>query len=161
MMVNDGFSLKMIAERLEVGVSLLRKVMKQVDIQPHGPRRMTTRQRFESHVDRSAGSVACHEYRGARDQRGYGKFPKGTHGAGWTAAHRVAWELEVGPIPDGFWVLHHCDNPPCVNVKHLFLGDSDINVADMVAKRRHRPQGRMPVHIGERQRRLAKWNVQS
>lgn len=45
--------------------------------------------------------------------------------------------MYVGPIPDGAWVLHKCDNPPCVNPKHLFVGDVRDNVADAVAKGRN------------------------
>ena len=49
-----------------------------------------------------------------------------------------------GPIAHGLWVLHKCDNPPCVNPTHLFLGDAPANSADMVAKgRAFRPQGEL------------------
>lgn len=50
--------------------------------------------------------------------------------------HRVAYELFVGPIPDGQWVLHRCDNPPCVRPDHLFLGTPSDNTRDKVAKNR-------------------------
>lgn len=52
--------------------------------------------------------------------------------------HRVAWESANGPVPDGMFVLHRCDNPPCCNPTHLFLGDHADNMADMVAKGRGR-----------------------
>jgi hypothetical protein len=51
-------------------------------------------------------------------------------------AHRIAWTLVCGPIPDGLWVLHKCDTPLCVNVDHLFLGTGKDNSLDMVAKLR-------------------------
>lgn len=51
--------------------------------------------------------------------------------------HRAAWIVTHGPIPDGLQVLHRCDNPPCCNPAHLFLGTQLDNVSDMNAKRRH------------------------
>jgi len=53
-----------------------------------------------------------------------------------TYAHRVAWETAHGPIPKGMCVCHHCDNPPCIELTHLFLGTKPDNNADMVAKGR-------------------------
>jgi hypothetical protein len=65
---------------------------------------------------------------------GYGQI----HSSGRTAyAHRVAWERANGPIPDGEFVLHDCDNRRCVNPAHLRLGSFQDNMDDMTGKLRH------------------------
>jgi hypothetical protein len=56
-------------------------------------------------------------------------------GSVWKA-HRVAWTLANGPIPAGMHVLHTCDNPPCCNPGHLWLGTQADNMADMARKGR-------------------------
>lgn len=72
----------------------------------------------------------CWVWKSSRNRpRGYGSFKA-------QRAHRVSWELVNGPIPDGLWVLHKCDNPPCVRPDHLFLGTVGDNVRDMTAKGR-------------------------
>ena len=65
---------------------------------------------------------------------GYGELAIG--GGKKIRAHRFAWVLSHGPVPNGLFVLHRCDNPPCVNPEHLWLGTRVDNIADMVAKGR-------------------------
>lgn len=74
----------------------------------------------------------CWEWQAGRMKDGYGKVFLG----GYWLAHRLAYTALVGPIPDGLSVLHHCDNPPCVNPAHLFPGTQADNMRDCSAKNR-------------------------
>ena len=66
---------------------------------------------------------------------GYGQIRRGDK---ILRAHRYVWTVVNGPIPDGLHVLHTCDNPPCINIAHLWLGTNADNVADRTAKGRSR-----------------------
>lgn len=93
----------------------------------------TMDERFWARVKPAANG--CHEWTGSRQKYGHGmiRLPFADRG---TLAHRLAWELKKGPIPEGMHVLHSCDNPPCVNTEHLFLGTHADNMADKEAKNR-------------------------
>ena len=97
--------------------------------------RKTPRERFWSYVDRSGGNDpdTCWPWRGSLSADGqYGRFslPDGSR----RRSTRIAWEWQVGPIPDGYQLDHLCRNPLCVRVSHLEAVPVAVNMA-----RRSRP----------------------
>lgn len=89
-------------------------------------------QRFWSKT--RSGTDGCIEWTAAKKSYGYGVFNR--DGKHTILAHRMAWILEYGNLPDDSVIMHRCDNPGCVNVKHLMIGSHADNVADKIAKGR-------------------------
>lgn len=84
--------------------------------------------------DWTAVNTPCWEWQSHRHPTGYGQLNVGRRGRMY--ASRAAYLAWVGPIDDHLNVLHRCDNPPCINPDHLFVGTQAVNVADMWAKGR-------------------------
>jgi hypothetical protein len=87
--------------------------------------------RFEAFVDKSSGN--CWLWTGAKNLMGYGQFSLNNR---QQRAHRVAFVMGGGTIPDGGIICHKCDNPACVRPDHLFVGTAKSNVDDMRQKSR-------------------------
>ena len=60
-------------------------------------------------------------------------------------AHIFSWKQENGPVPEGLFVLHHCDQRPCIRIPHLFMGTNQDNMKDMAAK--GRAKGLVKIHL--------------
>lgn len=104
---------------------------------------MTLRERFESKYE-PVPEAGCWLWT-ASLQGSYGQIGA-DGGGGILLAHRVSYELYVGPIPHGMQVCHRCDIPICVNPSHLFIGTQRDNVLDMFKKGRGIMQTHPEVH---------------
>lgn len=104
-------------------------------------------ERFWTKVDKTPGFGPrgdCWLWTAGVGSTGYGQFGLGGR---MVKSHRVAYELEVGPIPTGMYVLHSCDEKRCVNPAHLRIGTQQENIHDMDSRgRRPRPTKFLGVH---------------
>ena len=126
-----------------VGVLRFKKVFHPAEVERRHARRVghkaedqEYRQQFFSMVLRGPG---CWVWRGPRSHGGYGlwQLPSRYRARGNIGATRVAWFLEHGYLPaEDVSVCHRCDNPPCVNPEHLFLGSQLDNMRDCADKGR-------------------------
>ncbi len=92
---------------------------------------MTVQERIETRIKKD--SNGCWLWTGCVNNKGYGAlYIRGKV----EGAHRAYWEVYNGSIPDNMCVLHTCDNPPCVNPDHLFLGTQSDNMIDKIKKGR-------------------------
>ena len=89
---------------------------------------------------------SCWEWTAAKTKKGYGSFWPNKN---FIQAHRYSYEYFKGKIPKSLFVLHSCDNPPCVNPDHLFLGTQKDNVKDAIIKNRHKGNLNSPFKKGE------------
>jgi hypothetical protein len=96
-------------------------------------RKQPVEERFWSKVKKTNGCWIWTGYRKPGYRQGYGEVRMDGR---TQRAHRVAWKLINGPIPLGLFVLHHCDNPSCVNPDHLWLGTQKENMRDSRIKGR-------------------------
>ena len=90
---------------------------------------------FFEKIDKSDDENGCWKWQAALDGNDYGIFCVFKTNF---RAHRFSYEWHKGLIPKGMMVCHTCDNPPCVNPDHLFLGTAKDNAQDMVKKGRNR-----------------------
>jgi hypothetical protein len=111
------------------------------------PIRRSLEERFWEKVDRR-GPDDCWEWQAGVYDFGYGKINEGGRGKA-LRAHRLSYEMANGPIPEGLIVLHKCDNPPCVNPRHLRLGTHQDNIADMISKGRDNRGPGVKMKLGE------------
>lgn len=109
----------------------------------HNPK-ATLEERFWAKV-RKDGTWGCWEWQAQRNDNGYGLFRLAPN-ASPKRASRMAWTLTFGD-PGALFVLHHCDNPPCCNPRHLFLGTSADNSLDCRRKGRWQRSATGPTNL--------------
>jgi hypothetical protein len=109
---------------------------------------VTKKERMKMYYERDViRQNNCWDWNGMIYNTGYASIPQGRNKT--ILAHRASWLIHFGDIPQNMFVLHKCDNPPCTNPKHLFLGTAKDNSIDMIKKGRA---------SGQFQKGLIPWN---
>lgn len=108
----------------------------------HASQRIDPATALWSRVDCTTTPEGCWPFTGRTFGFGYGQLKVAR--VAWVA-HRLAFTLTYGAIPEGLLVLHSCDNPPCCRPDHLWLGNEHVNSADMVLKGRSLAGERNPM----------------
>jgi hypothetical protein len=102
-------------------------------------KRIPIKKRF---FERIKKTPYCWNWVGYVNRLGYGELWNGRH----DMAHRISWKIHHGEIPQGKFVCHLCDNPKCVNPKHLWIGDTKANTTDRTTKGRGVKGEQHPLH---------------
>ena len=95
-------------------------------------RRATLKQRLRKQIEKQDKPNGCWLWTGARTAHGHGAI---NVSGKTTYVHRLAYELWLGPIPEGLWVLHRCNTPTCCNPKHLYAGKSKASLEERLLRK--------------------------
>jgi DNA-binding CsgD family transcriptional regulator len=138
-MKTGGLTMKEIASELNCSEGRVWQILKDFGM-TRGVQAMSVEGRLKDRlkVDRSTG---CWEFQGNRYADGYGQIKVDGRNV---RAHRLSYSLLNGEIPAGMIVCHSCDNPPCCNPDHLFIGNHQDNANDKVSKRRQAKGSSLP-----------------
>lgn len=113
---------------------MTRETNKTVEMIDYLPRGSSVQERLEAY-SMPVTETGCQIWLASTTSKGYGQLEISRKKE---YTHRLAYEVHVGPIPEGLLVCHHCDTPACINPLHLFLGTHQDNASDKVRKGRDR-----------------------
>lgn len=100
----------------------------------------TIKERLLKRIEKDS-KTGCWNWTGFKSGGKYGGYAMIKIDSRNMLATRVSYAEFVGPIPKGYSVLHRCDNPACINPKHLWVGTQSDNMQDMTLKGRGNPRG--------------------
>lgn len=139
----DGVTINIISELLNVSKTSIQKILKESNITRHSRQKPPLYRTFWEKVNKSG---ECWTWTRSKNSDGYGNI---SINGKLDKAHRVAWILTNGEIPNKLHVLHTCDNPSCVNPNHLYLGNHQDNMRDKRNRKRGRGQNGEKCHLSK------------